>query len=113
MEEIKNSSVFRLYDNIKKILADARQRAYTFVNFSMVESYWLVGKQILEHEQHGKMRAEYGKGILKELATRLTIDFGKGFDERELRKMRQFYYTFPIRDTLRPELTWSYFNLRS
>ena len=54
-------------------------------------------------------RAEYGKGLLKELAAKLTIDFGKGFDERELRKMRQFYQTFQKRDTLRHELTWSHY----
>lgn len=72
----------------------------------MVESYWLIGQQIVEHEQHGEARANYGKGLLKELAARLTTDFGKGFDERELRKMRQFYQTFPKRDTLRPELTY-------
>ena len=75
----------------------------------MVESYWLIGQQIVEHEQHGEARADYGKGLLKELAARLTIDFGKGFDERELRKMRQFYQTFQKRDTLRPELTWSHY----
>ena len=75
----------------------------------MVESYWLIGQQIVEHEQHGEARADYGKGLLKELAARLTTDFGKGFDERELRKMRQFYQTFQKRDTLRPELTWSHY----
>jgi predicted nuclease of restriction endonuclease-like (RecB) superfamily len=75
----------------------------------MVESYWLIGQQIVEHEQHGEARADYGKGLLKELAMRLTSDFGKGFDERELRKMRQFYQMFKIRDTLRPELTWSHY----
>ena len=77
--------------------------------FAMVESYWLIGQQIVEHEQHGEARADYGKGLLKELAMRLTFDFGKGFDERELRKMRQFYQMFKIRDTLRPELTWSHY----
>ena len=92
-----------------EILANARKRAYTAVNFAMVESYWLIGQQIVEHEQHGEARADYGKGLLKELAARLTTDFGKGFDERELRKMRQFYQTFPKRDTLRPELTWSHY----
>ena len=76
-------------------------------SISMVESYWLIGLQIVEHEQHGEARADYGKKLLKELAARLTIDFGKGFDERELRKMRQFYMEFKKRDTLRPELTWS------
>ena len=75
----------------------------------MVESYWLIRQQIVEHEQHGEARADYGKGLLKELAARLTTDFGKGFDERELRKMRQFYQTFQKRDTLRPELTWSHY----
>ena len=98
-----------LYDNVKSILASARQRAYTAVNYAMVESYWLIGQQIVENEQQGKTRAKYGKGVLKELAERLTAEFGKGFDERELRKMRQFYQFFQIRDTLRPELTWSHY----
>ena len=113
MNEILNKEVYqglnKLYANVTEILANARKRAYTAVNFAMVESYWLIGQQIVEHEQHGEARADYGKGLLKELAARLTTDFGKGFDERELRKMRQFYQTFPKRDTLRPELTWSHY----
>ena len=113
MNEILNKETFQvldnLYANVSEILANARKRAYSAVNFAMVESYWLIGQQIVEHEQHGEARAEYGKGLLKELAARLTIDFGKGFDERELRKMRQFYQTFQKRDTLRPELTWSHY----
>ena len=106
---INQQEVEDLYAGIKNILANARQRAYSAVNFAMVESYWLIGQQIVEHEQHGEARADYGKGLLKELAMRLTFDFGKGFDERELRKMRQFYQMFKIRDTLRPELTWSHY----
>ena len=113
MNEIQNNEIYqglnKLYANVSEILANARKRAYTAVNFAMVESYWLIGQQIVEHEQHGEARANYGKGLLKELAARLTTDFGKGFDERELRKMRQFYQTFPKRDTLRPELTWSHY----
>lgn len=106
---INQQEVENLYAGIRKILANARQRAYSAVNFAMVESYWLIGQQIVEHEQHGEARADYGKGLLKELAMRLTSDFGKGFDERELRKMRQFYQMFKIRDTLRPKLTWSHY----
>ena len=106
---INQQEVEDLYAGIRNILANARQRAYSAVNFAMVESYWLIGQQIVEHEQHGEARADYGKGLLKELARRLTVDFGKGFDERELRKMRQFYQVFKIRDTLRPELTWSHY----
>ena len=113
MNEIQNNEIYqglnKLYANVSEILANARKRAYTAVNFAMVESYWLIGQQIVEHEQHGEARANYGKGLLKELAARLTTDFGKGFDERELRKMRQFYQTFQKRDTLRPELTWSHY----
>ena len=106
---MKPNGMELLYANVKSILATARQRAYTAVNFAMVESYWLIGQTIVEHEQHGEVRADYGKGVLKELAERLTREFGKGFDERELRKMRQFYQLFKIRDTLRPELTWSHY----
>ena len=113
MNEIQNKEIYqglnKLYASVSEILANARKRAYSAVNFAMVESYWLIGQQIVEHKQHGEARADYGKGLLKELAARLTTDFGKGFDERELRKMRQFYQTFPKRDTLRPELTWSHY----
>ena len=102
-------NIEELYSNIRNILQSARKRVYPAVNFAMVESYWLIGQTIVEHEQHGETRAVYGKGLLKELAARLTKDFGKGFDERELRKMRQLYLTFPKWDALRPELTWSHY----
>ncbi len=108
IERIPND-VEQLYADIRVILANARKRTYHAINFTMVESYWMIGQTIVEHEQHGEVRAAYGKGVLKDLAARLTSDFGKGFDERELRKMRQFYLTFQIRDTLRPELTWSHY----
>jgi predicted nuclease of restriction endonuclease-like (RecB) superfamily len=97
------------YAEIRDILASARQRAYTAVNFAMVESYWLIGQSIVEYEQHGEARAEYGKSLLKELADRLSQEFGKGFDESNLRYIRLFYRNFPIRDTLRHELTWSHY----
>lgn len=106
---INQQDVENLYAGIRKILANARQRAYSAVNFAMVESYWLIGQQIVEHEQHGEARADYGKGVLKELAAKLSIEFGKGFDESNLRYMRLFYRCFPIRDTLRHELTWSHY----
>ncbi len=96
---------------IKSILFHARQKAYTAINSAMVEAYWLMGKRIVEEEQHGKERAAYGKGLLKALATELSAEFGKGFDERELRRIRQFYQIFPIRGTLRPELSWCHYRL--
>ena len=103
------ATIDNLYADIRVILATARKRTYYAINFTMVESYWTIGQTIVEHEQRGEVRATYGKGVLKEVAARLTTEFGKGFDERELRKMRQFYLTFQNRDTLRPELTWSHY----
>jgi predicted nuclease of restriction endonuclease-like (RecB) superfamily len=100
-----------LYKQIHSILQEARQSAYRAVNFAMVVAYWEIGKRIVEHEQGGKAKAGYGEGLLKELSQKLTADFGKGFDERELRRMRQFYQTFPIRDAVRPELSWTHYRL--
>lgn len=96
------------YEQISSILSTARDKAYTAVNFAMVEAYWKIGKSIVE-QQGGEERAAYGDALLKELASRLTEDFGKGFDARELRKMRQFHLAFPIRDALRPELSWTHY----
>ena len=111
MDQIEKipTNIDNLYADIRAILATARKRSYQAINFTMVESYWMIGQTIVEHEQHGETRAPYGKSVLKELAVRLTKDFGKGFDDRELRKMRQLYLTFQNRDTLRPELTWSHY----
>ncbi|MBQ8958525.1 MAG: hypothetical protein IJ057_08520 [Bacteroidales bacterium] len=67
-------------------------------------AYWNIGKLIVGDELHWE-RADYGKAVLRNLSQRLTKEFGKGFDERELRKMCQFYRCFEIRDTLRPELS--------
>jgi len=98
-------------NDIKEILANSRKQAYSAVNSAMVQANWLIGKRIVEEEQNGKERADYGKEILKTLSKELSSEFGKGFDERELRRIRQFYLTFPNRDTLRPELSWSHYRL--
>lgn len=107
--DLTQNEVGTLYADIKSILQNGRKQAYTAINFIMVESYWQVGQRIVEYEQAGAARAEYGKSLMKELSIRLTEEFGKGFDERELRKIRQFYLLFQKRDTLRPELTWSHY----
>lgn len=100
-----------LYESIRTVLDGARQNAYRAVNFAMVEAYWQIGQLIVEEEQQGKNRAEYGSGLLKYLAQRLTTDFGKGFNETSLKYMRLVYLTFPIRHTLRDELSWSHYRL--
>lgn len=96
------------YRQVSSILDAARKKAYAAVNFAMVEAYWEIGRSIVE-EQGGKERAEYGEALLQGLAGRLTADFGKGFDVRNLRFMRQFYLAFPIRNALRTELSWTHY----
>ena len=92
-----------LVEDVKKIIHQAKQQAYTAVNSAMVQAYWLIGRRIVIDEQGGQERAEYGKQIIASLSKELTEEFGKGFDEREIRKIRQFYLTFPIRDAESPE----------
>lgn len=99
------------YQNIRQILEDARKTAYTAVNFAMVQAYWNIGRLIVEEDQRGKTRAGYGEYLLKELSARLTNDFGKGFDESNLRNIRKFYTVFPIRDAVRHELSWTHYRL--
>jgi hypothetical protein len=96
---------------IRELIEKARRQVVRSVNSAMVFTYWEIGKRIVEEEQFGKERAEYGKYLLKNLAKVLSFEFGKGFDERELRRMRQFFLTFSIRDALRPELSWTHYRL--
>jgi len=99
------------YKSIKEVLNTARSNAYRAVNFAMVEAYWNVGRLIVEEEQKGKLKAEYGKYLIKEIAIRLTKDLGKGFTERNIRNMRAFYLIFPIRHAVRAELSWTHYRL--
>jgi predicted nuclease of restriction endonuclease-like (RecB) superfamily len=104
-----NKNTFIL--EIKQILEQARQNAYSAVNTAMVESYWLVGKRIVEEEQQGEQKAAYGEAILKNLSIALTAELGKGFSYANLRNFRQFYLTYPdpeICYALRSKLTWSH-----
>lgn len=94
-----------LFETIKDIIIHARQRVYRMVNASLLDTYWQIGRLIVEEEQGGNVRAEYGKNTLKFLAQQLTEEFGKGFDESNLRNMRSFFRVFPICDTLRHELS--------
>ena len=112
MNEIStNNDNFALYTQIRSILLEARVKAYTAVNFAMVQSYWQIGKLIVEDELGGNIRGEYGKRILQNLSDRLTAEFGAGFDVSNLRKMRNFYELFRKQDALRPELTWTHYRL--
>lgn len=92
-----------LYRDIRAVLELARSSAYRAVNTAMVQAYWNIGRLIVEHEQGGAKRAAYGAAVLEDLSRRLTAEYGRGFDVTNLRKMRQFYRMFKIRDALRLE----------
>lgn len=98
-----------LYQSIAEVIAQARQQVRQAVNQHMVQVYWHIGRLIVEQEQQGQERAEYGKQQLKQLSERLQAEFGKGFDVGNLRNMRQFYLTFPKHYTLRSVLSWSHY----
>jgi predicted nuclease of restriction endonuclease-like (RecB) superfamily len=101
------------FESIRQVIILSRQRVYRMANSALLESYWTIGKLIVEDEQKGKTKAEYGKATLKNLAQQLTLEFGKGFDERNLNNMRAFYNGFPIWDALRTELSWTHYRLIS
>ncbi len=101
----------QLFNSVKEIIQKARQRVYRMVNITLLETYWQIGRQIVEDEQEGKSPADYGKNLMQNLANQLTIEFGKGFDYTNLTNMRKFYQAFPILDTLRQELSWSHYRL--
>ena len=100
-----------LFHSVKEIIAQSREKVFRVANSALLLTYWQIGQLIVEDEQKGKDRAEYGKFVLKNLSKKLSLEFGKGFDESNLRNMRSFYNTFPIRDTLCLELSWSHYRL--
>ena len=95
---------------IKSIVAEARQKAYSAINVAMVEAYWKMGRRIVEEEQNGKEYADYGAKIIKMLSAELTREYGKGFSVGSLYYFRQFYNTFPqIFATPWRILSWSHY----
>lgn len=93
------NEVSKIYTDIAELLNVARTKAYHTVNSIMVETYWKIGQRIVEEEQGGASRAEYGTKLIENLSKYLTDTFGKGFSEANLKNMRQFYLTYPEFDT--------------
>ncbi|MDY0137550.1 MAG: PDDEXK nuclease domain-containing protein [Thiomicrospira sp.] len=98
-----------LISQISELVAQGRAQVRQSVNQVMVQTYWQVGRLIVEHEQQGEARAAYGKQQLQRLSSELTDRLGKGFDVTNLRMMRRFYQVFPIRETVSLELSWSHY----
>jgi predicted nuclease of restriction endonuclease-like (RecB) superfamily len=114
MSNLSAPNSHNLYQGIRDLLLVARSQVRQTVNTAMVQTYWQIGRMIVESEQGGEKRAEYGKGVLSELAKRLTQEFGEGFKLSNLRNFRQFHLTFSldeIRHTACSELSWSHLRL--
>ena len=108
-KEIVNSN--SAYKSIKLILLKARGKSFRAIDNIIVKAYWNVGKIIVEEEQKGADRAEYGKRIIESFSKKLTKDFGKGFSPTNLKYFRLFYLTFPKGHALRDELSWTHYRL--
>ena len=98
-----------LLAQLRDVIQQGRQQALRAVDVVQVRTCWTVGRHIVEFEQGGAARAEYGKNLLESLASRLTVEFGRGFDASNLYKMSLFYRLFPNLDALRPELSWTHY----
>lgn len=109
MTEQNPAAFSDLISAITQQIEQARGQVRQAVNTAMVQSYWEIGRLIIEHEQQGNSRAEYGKQQLQQLSKQLTERLGKGFDVRNLRNMRQFYQNYPKRNAVRTELSWTHY----
>lgn len=109
MKEIQD--INSLYQEVREIITSARQNAVRSVDFCRVQMYWQIGRRILEEEQKGKERADYGSYLLKNLAKKLEPEYGSGFSVRQLEMCRQFYRIYPIANTVCSQLNWSQYKL--
>ena len=98
-----------LLDSLRELIQEARQKVLRAADVIQVQTCWEIGQHIVEYEQGGATRADYGKRLLPSLAETLTAEFGRGFDTTNLRHMRGFFLAFPIRDALRRELSWTHY----
>ena len=100
-----------IYEEIHELLSKARQNIISNINSTMRKTYFLIGKRIVEEEQNGNKRAEYGKNLIKILSKKLTKEFGKGFSETNLKQMKTFYINYKNSQTLSDQfkLSWSHY----
>lgn len=96
-----------LIDDIKQIIDQSRANAVRSVDFCRVQMYWHIGQRIVEEEQGGEARAEYGAYVLKNLSKALKPEYGSGFGVRQLEQARQFYLEYPIANALRSQFNWT------
>jgi len=104
----QGKEIDNLYNDIRKLVEQSRNRVYKTVNTEMINLYWNIGKIIVE-KQEGNTRAKYGDYLIENISKILTEEFGKGFSTRNIKRMRKFYLYYPKRTTLLSQLTWSHY----
>ena len=109
MNNTINFNNVKMINEIKEIILNSRQKISYEVNNEMLIAYWNVGRIIVENEQNGNIKAEYGKQVIKELSKELRKILGSGFSVSNLFNMRKFYITFPKFQTLSRKLSWSHY----
>lgn len=107
-EVINENEINNLYNNIKELIEQSRNKVYKTVNTEMINLHWNIGKMIVE-KQEGQERAKYGDYLIEAISKKLTEYFGKGFSIQNLRRMRQFYIFYPIRSSIMSELSWTHY----
>ena len=95
MNDLADHHEEALYERVARIIEAARAQVARTVNTAMVHAYWYIGREIVEVEQAGEERAAYGEEVVKRLAERLSKRFGRGFSYASVKRMKQFYLTFP------------------
>lgn len=105
----KNTDYLQLVDRIGVVYQSAKNKAVATVNIEMLHAYREIGKHIVEFEQGGKTKAEYGKKLLLKLTKDLKVRFGKGFSRSNLYQMRQFYIKYPVIQAISGSLSWSHY----
>lgn len=108
-KEIDKSTYVDLKNEIGRLLAESRKKAFKAVNTILLHTYWNIGKHIVDFEQKGKDRAVYGDQLIEKLAKDLTNEYGKGFSRSNLFQIRKFYATFSIVQTVSGQLSWSHY----
>lgn len=105
---ITNPDYQGLVSQISEIYSQGQKQAVLAVNAHLVKTYWSIGHDIVEFEQKGSAKAEYGKNLLEKLSRDLSILHGKGFSHSNLKRMRQFYLAYPIGAELPHQLSWTH-----
>ena len=107
-ETINENEINNLYNNIKELVEQSKNRVYKTVNTEMINLYWNIGQMIVE-KQNGNTKAKYGDYLIEEISKKLTEYFGKGFSKKKLERMRKFYLYYPIATSIMSQLSWTHY----